>query len=162
MVGLLQGRGTKGRRIEGGWGTERRMVVWRKVGGADEGKGQVLGVGRKVGSRNGSRGCCATINTPRDATRHVLLFSTFRSFFFSPSRSAASSLFPTPCACSFFFSLYYSLIPRLSLSLCLFFPFLMLSFPSAPWLYLPPPTRLSSRFSTPFLFSGNLAVFFIF
>lgn len=39
MVGLLQGRGTKGRRIEGGWGTERRMVVWRKVGGADEGKG---------------------------------------------------------------------------------------------------------------------------
>lgn len=122
----------------------------------------MLGVGRKVGSRNGSRGCCATINTPRDATRHVLLFSTFRSFFFSPSRSAASSLFPTPCACSFFFSLYYSLIPRLSLSLCLFFPFLMLSFPSAPWLYLPPPTRLSSRFSTPFLFSGNLAVFFIF
>lgn len=77
----------------------------------------MLGVGRKVGSRNGSRGCCATINTPRDATRHVLLFSTFRSFFFSPSRSAASSLFPTPCACSFFFSLYYSLIPRLSLSL---------------------------------------------
>lgn len=77
----------------------------------------MLGVGRKVGSRNGSHGCCATINTPRDATRHVLLFSTFRSFFFSPSRSAASSLFPTPCACSFFFSLYYSLIPRLSLSL---------------------------------------------
>lgn len=79
----------------------------------------MLGVGRKVGSRNGSRGCCATINTPRDATRHVLLFSTFRSFFFSPSRSAASSLFPTPCACSFFFSLYYSLIPRLFLSLLL-------------------------------------------
>lgn len=29
----------EGKRIEGGWGTERRMVVWRKVGGADEGKG---------------------------------------------------------------------------------------------------------------------------
>lgn len=37
------------------------------------GKGVMLGVGRKVGSRNGSRGCCATINTPRDATRHISL-----------------------------------------------------------------------------------------
>ena len=36
----------------------------------------MLGVGRKVGSRNGSRGCCATINTPRDATRHVFLSSS--------------------------------------------------------------------------------------
>lgn len=42
-VGLLQGRGRKGRWMEDrrrkGWGMERRMVVWRKVGGADEGKG---------------------------------------------------------------------------------------------------------------------------
>lgn len=42
MVGLLQGRRGEGRKVgwieEEGEG-ERRMVVWRKVGGADEGKG---------------------------------------------------------------------------------------------------------------------------
>jgi len=53
---------------EGGEANDCRRGMW--------GKGVVLGVGRKVGSRNGSRGCCATINTPRDATRHVSLAPT--------------------------------------------------------------------------------------
>lgn len=42
VVGLLQGRRGEGGKVgwieEEGEG-ERRMVVWRKVGGADEGKG---------------------------------------------------------------------------------------------------------------------------
>lgn len=70
------------------------------------GKGVVmLGVGRKVGSRNGSRGCCATINTPRDATRHIslaptlllsTLFTHFLSFSLSPPLCRFSVSVPLP------------------------------------------------------------------
>lgn len=91
----------------GGWGGMTVAGGWKRRRGC-EGKGLVLGVGRKVGSRNGSRGCCATINTPRDATRHVS---------FSPSlllaRSLALSLTST-LVHSLSLSLGYTLLVRRS------------------------------------------------
>lgn len=126
---------------------------------ADEGKGVVLGVGRKVGSRNGSRGCCATINTPRDATRHVFLSPPFSSSSPSHRLSTRSSF---SLACSFFFSLYYSLLP------CLFLPFSTgcSRFHSPLGSILQPPSALpvpyyqssssSSFFATPFLSYSRL------
>lgn len=110
----------------------------------------MLGVGRKVGSRNGSRGCCATINTPRDATRHVSLAVSLslcppsaRSLALQPSlpRSPSStlSLFSFSLAGSFFFSLYYS-PPDTGLSLRR-----ALSFPLAVLFHLARPLRPSPR-----------------
>lgn len=112
----------------------------------------------------------ALVDAARRSIHHVMPRVTSFSFPLS-ARSSSHPLGllllpffqPLVLVLSFSVSIIVWFHDSLSLSsLRLFFPFLMLSFPSAPWLYLPPPTRLSSRFSTPFLFSGNLAVFFIF
>lgn len=124
----------------------------------------MLGVGRKVGSRNGSRGCCATINTPRDATRHVslavslFLFPSFaRSLALRPSLSHSPSfilsLFSFSLDGSFFFSLYYS-PPDAGLSLrhALSFPLAVLFHLARPPPPPPPPHPLVHFLSLP-LFS---------